>query len=113
TRFLTRAEQLDLIRFVSELGKPGPYRLRSAATIQRWKKLRDVGPALQGEVPNREIIRDSILGANPDAWEPVYSMVSGKLPLDELLRPGHSRVLYLQGEVQVQQGGAVEVLFES
>jgi putative heme-binding domain-containing protein len=113
TRFLTRGEQLDLIRFVSELGKPGPYQLGTAATVRRWKKLREVTPALREEIPNREVVRDSILGASPDAWETVYSMVSGKLPLDEFVRPGQPKVLYLQGEVQVRQGGAVEILVES
>ena len=30
---------LDLARFVSELGKPGPYAIRSTPTIQRWQVL--------------------------------------------------------------------------
>src|SRR3712207_8812594 len=35
TRILTRAELLDLIRFVSELGKPGtPYALRGPGTLR-------------------------------------------------------------------------------
>ena len=33
TRFLTRSELIDLIRFVGELGKPGPYALRSTPVI--------------------------------------------------------------------------------
>jgi putative heme-binding domain-containing protein len=113
TRFLTKGELLDLIRFVSELGKPGPYALRTAATIQRWRKLRDVPAALSEGIPNRELVRGAILGASPDAWDTVYAMVNGTLPLEELSKPGQGKVVYLQGEVQVSQGGAVEVLVET
>ncbi len=113
TRFLTRGEQLDLIRFVSELGKPGPYRLRNTTTIQYWKKLRDVPPNLREDVPNREVIREAILGAPPEAWEAAYALVDGKLPLEELRKSDQPKVLYLQGEVQVNQAGAVEVAVES
>ncbi len=113
TRFLTKGEQLDLLRFVSELGKPGPFALSKATTIQRWKKLREVTPALSGGIPNREVIRDAILAASPEAWEPVYSMVSGKLPLDELHKADGAKFLYLQGEVDVKQAGPVDFLMES
>ncbi len=63
TRFLTHGEKLDLIRFVSELGKPGPFGLSSPSAVRHWKKLRDVPPSLAGDVPNREIVRESLLGA--------------------------------------------------
>lgn len=112
TRFLTKGELLDLIRFVSELGKPGPFAPRTATTIQRWKRLREPAPALQTDIPNRETIRE-LLQVGPEAWESAYSLVNGKLPLDDLLKPGQPRVLYLQGEVQVIQGGAIEVLLDS
>ena len=75
TRFLTHGEQLDLIRFVSELGKPGPFQLRTATTVPRWKRLRDVpAPLLEG-IPNREIVRDSLLHASPESWETIYATV--------------------------------------
>src|SRR5262249_21951165 len=35
---LTRGELLDLIRFVAELGKPGPFAPRPAGTVARWKR---------------------------------------------------------------------------
>jgi len=110
TRFLTHGELLDLIRFVSDLGKPGPFQLRTAATIQKWKMLRELTPTLLEQIPNREILREWILGNSGDPWDTVYSAVNGKLPLDELLKPGQPKVLYLQGDVLVRQGGPVEVL---
>jgi putative heme-binding domain-containing protein len=109
TRILTHAELLDLLRFVSELGKPGPFAIPAQATVQRWRRLREVPPSLAEGVPNRDVLRDTVLRAGPEAWDAVYSRVNGTLPLNEdhKLKPGE--VVYLQGDVQVVQGGPVEV----
>jgi putative heme-binding domain-containing protein len=109
TRILTHAELLDLIRFVSELGKPGPFLARSPTTVHRWKRLRDVPPALAEGVPNLEVIRDTVLRAGPEAWDTAFTLVNGNLPLGELLRPGQPPVLYLQAEINVVQAGPVEL----
>ena len=113
TRILTRAELVDLIRFVSELGKPGPYALSDVPMIRRWQRLRTLTPALREGIPNREVIRDAVLAAPPEAWETVFAQVNGKLPLSELHKAGRPEVLYLQGEIQVVQGGPVAVHVES
>src|SRR4029077_17930236 len=34
---LTDAEFLDLVRFMSELGKPGPYAVTAAPVVRRWR----------------------------------------------------------------------------
>ncbi|MCY2967609.1 MAG: hypothetical protein NT069_28930, partial [Planctomycetota bacterium] len=52
TKFLTRDELLDLIRFVSELGKPGPYSVQTAPRIQRWQVLSNPPPELIDDVPH-------------------------------------------------------------
>jgi len=108
TRILTKAELLDLVRFVSELGKPGPLAPRVITTVQRWKRLRDVTAALQEGVPNREVVRDSILAVGPEAWESVFSNVDGSLPLAELRKPASPNVVYVQGEIEVTQAGKVD-----
>ncbi len=54
---LTHAELIDLVRFLSELGKPGPYANNPAPIARKWK-----------------IAGDTI----------AYSHVSGELPLSEL-----------------------------
>jgi putative heme-binding domain-containing protein len=113
TRTLTRPELVDLLRFVSELGKPGPYAVRTPTTIQRWKWLHSPAQALRGDVPNREIVRDAILASQADAWETVYALVDGKLPLHDLVKPGQGRVVYVQGEVTVSKEGAVDVAVET
>lgn len=108
TKFLTRDELIDLVAFVSSLGKPGPYAIRATPAIQRWRWLRKPAAELTADVPNVELLRQFVLAAPPSAWTPCYGMASGALPLGELCRPGQPAVLYLQGELQVSQGGPIE-----
>jgi putative heme-binding domain-containing protein len=112
TRILTRGELLDLVRFVSELGK-GRYAAPAVPTVRRWKRLKNVPRELRAGAPNRDVLRDTLLHSSPAAWEDVYAMVDGTLPLDELRRAGRSEVLYLQGEVLVRREGEVEVKLDS
>jgi putative heme-binding domain-containing protein len=106
TKFLTQQEFLDLARFISELGKPGPYALRKSPGIQRWRVLREPGAELIGEVPNVEILREHVLDTPSEAWTTAYAMVGGALPLTEIARQ-RPAVLYLQGEIDVTQAGAI------
>jgi putative heme-binding domain-containing protein len=111
TRILTKNELLDLIRFVSELGKPGPYAIPKASYVRRWKMLRELPDALREGIPNRDVLRDAVLHAPADAWEPVYTQVNGTLPLKDLKKAAGNgtQVYYLQGEVQVVQEGKLKV----
>ncbi len=112
TRFLTRAELVDLVRFLSELGKPGPYAIRQAATVQRWRAMAPQDEALTATVPDSETFSENVLGADPTAWFPAYSQVAGPLPLAEIARRLKGNVLYLQGEVEVTKAGTVAVRIE-
>ena len=108
TKFLTQQEFLDLARFVSELGKPGPYAIRKEATIQRWRVLKNPGPELTAQAPNVEVLREQVLDASADEWLPAYATVGGSLPLAELA-PARPAVLYLQGEIDVSQAGPIAI----
>ena len=98
---MTHAEFVDLVRFLSELGRPGPYAIRTTPTIQRWRVLKAVSPALAAGVPADQALRDQVLGAAPDRWAPVYARVNGSLPLDEAAAVSGGKVLYLQGQLDV------------
>jgi len=82
TDALTRGELVDLVRFLSELGKVGPYSVSKARLVRRWQVL----------APTREaytlLIRTShasAAGNDPSlVWSPVYSTVAGDLPLDAM-----------------------------
>ncbi|MBS0263442.1 MAG: HEAT repeat domain-containing protein [Planctomycetes bacterium] len=113
TKFLTKGELLDLIRFVSELGKPGPYAVQPGNTIQRWRVLVRPSAELTDAVPHLEQIRELLQNSNPEQWSPAYSQVAGVLPLDELRQGNQRTVVYLRGEVQVNEPGPVAVKLET
>lgn len=108
TKFLTHDEFLDLARFVSELGKPGPYAVRTVPTIQRWRVLKSPGPALRAEVPNVEVLREHVLDQPASAWESVYGMARGEYPLEELANQDNAGPVYIQGEINVIDPGEIE-----
>jgi putative heme-binding domain-containing protein len=108
TKFLTEQEFLDLARFISELGKPGPYAIRKTPSIQRWRVLTNPSPELTAETPNVEIFRERVLDAPADDWTTAYGTVGGALPLAELARE-RPAVIYFQGEIDVSQGGPIAI----
>ncbi|MBI3862781.1 MAG: c-type cytochrome [Planctomycetia bacterium] len=113
TKFLTKGELLDLIRFISELGKPGPYAVQTVPAIQRWRVLIDPPAELIAAVPHLEHIRQLVLGSAPEAWGAAYGQVAGVLPLDELRKGTRPAVAILRGEVKVNQGGKLAVRVET
>jgi putative heme-binding domain-containing protein len=110
---MTRSEFVDLVRFLSELGKPGPFAIRPTPAIQRWRVLKGVSEALSGSVPDAREFRDQILQSDPSRWSTAYAKVSGALPLDELTASAGSKVLYLQGEISASTAGAIRILVDS
>lgn len=113
TKFLTRDELLDLAKFVSELGKPGPYAVYQGKTIQRWRKLNDPPQEIVMEVPHLEHFRQHVLGAEPTAWVPFYAMVGGTLPLQDLRAGNDPTVVFLKGEFEVRTAGKIAVAVKS
>jgi putative heme-binding domain-containing protein len=76
---LTHAEFVDLVRFLSELGKIGPYAVSKAPLVRRWQVLEATPEAY------RQLARNSlaVLATGPSlTWSPAYSKVSGTLPLE-------------------------------
>jgi putative heme-binding domain-containing protein len=111
--FMTRAELVDLVRFLSELGKPGPFAIKTTPTIQRWRVLKPVPEELVQAVPDAEAFRAQVLNADPSRWLPAYAKVAGGLPLADLTAETGGKVLYLQGEIDVSAAGPVLVHLDS
>lgn len=112
TRFLTRSELVDLIRFVGELGKPGPYALRTTPVVARWRVMEKVPAEIAAETPNIDQARQYFLEPAADAFRSVYATVSGDLPLAEL-KQAKNGATYLLGEFQVTVAGAVELAIQA
>lgn len=112
---LTRTELVDLVRFLSELGKVGPYAPSKTRVVRRWQVVEPSGENL-----NRfRRTRVSVAAENPAdfAWTPAYAKVSGELPLAEVPRfvvwndTGAQSVVRCQ--LDVSAGGPVKLLLNS
>ena len=73
---------LDLTRFLSELGKVGPYAPNPARIVRKWEYVDGTGT--NTERFRRTRIAVAAEKENGLAWTPMYSKVSGELPLAEL-----------------------------
>lgn len=106
---LTRQEFVDLVRFLSELGKVGPYAPNKARLIRRWDSFEKSNENLNLLRRNRA----ADAAENPQAykWSPLYSKVSGELPLDELNRleiwTGTEPLYLVQAKLDVTTAGRV------
>jgi len=79
---LTKQEFLDLIRFMSELGKDGPYGVTQRRWVRTWRVLQNTLAA-----PKRFLEAGFINATSDDpalTWSPAYSTVGGELPLSDL-----------------------------
>ncbi|MCZ6795649.1 MAG: neutral/alkaline non-lysosomal ceramidase N-terminal domain-containing protein [Planctomycetota bacterium] len=82
TQTLRRDDLVDLVRFLSELGRPGPYRLPTERFVRTWRVLDPAASAAQGAATRG---LDAIATGTPAfAWRTTYSAVDGALPLGEI-----------------------------
>ena len=86
----TRSEFIDLAKFVSVLGKPGPYANDESPVIRKWM------------VSNSETDKPGEVAS----WRGVYSLVNGILPNDEM---GKGKMIFARGFVEVQSPGRVRL----
>jgi putative heme-binding domain-containing protein len=111
---LTRPELVDLVRFLSELGKVGPYALSKARLVRRWQVLEPTGPAYT------LLYRTSFAsaaGQDPAlTWTPAYSTVAGILPLNDLPRFRMKALgtnVFVRCQLDVSTGGKVKLRLNS
>ncbi|MEK6249108.1 MAG: hypothetical protein N2C12_13070, partial [Planctomycetales bacterium] len=87
TQSLRRDELIDLVRFLSELGREGAYRIPTEQFVRTWQVLQ---PSEQLTRQLAQAPAASLLVADQDQfdWQSVYSTVAGNLPLADLPRIG-------------------------
>jgi hypothetical protein len=96
TNGLTRAELRDLIRFLADLGKPGPFRVPDKPLVRRWL------------VASGSARAKSFEDAASLTWLPKFSRVSGDLPLEDVGPAG-----WVRFEVEVLKPGRFHVMFNN
>jgi putative heme-binding domain-containing protein len=102
TDSLTHQELVDLVRFLSELGKDGSFAVGQARVVRRWQaSAQTTGP------------HDSL----PEpVWTPVYSRVSGALPIADipgLKQDAAATSVAIQFALEVTTGGSVRLEWNS
>ncbi|MEM7231938.1 MAG: hypothetical protein AAF517_07180, partial [Planctomycetota bacterium] len=75
---LTENEKLDLLRFLSELGRPGPFQVDKSSVVRRWEVLT---PDSSSKLPHGNLDPKKIQGTRTS----VFSRVSGDLHLADVL----------------------------
>ncbi len=115
TETLTQDELVDLVRFLSELGKIGPYSVGQVRAVRRWQVLQ---PSPQSPGGQGGIGLDAVASSDPRLnWSPAYSQVSGDLPLDAIpsvVLPDRATARgFARGQIDVSTAGKVKLLLPS
>lgn len=109
---LTRTELVDLIRFLSELGKVGGnYAIGKTPVVRRWESL--IWTPEAHTLINRSSY-DSAAGTSPAlSWEPAYSRVGGDLPVNGLpqfvAHAGYDPHSFVRFQLEVSSPGVVSL----
>jgi putative heme-binding domain-containing protein len=102
---LSDPELADLVRFLSELGKPGPLAVGPAQVVRQWKMLARLPDSLARLAPDR---RGAALRDDQDLpWARVTSTVAGSLPLSEVAIAPASSVAVLRAGLHVATAGRI------
>jgi putative heme-binding domain-containing protein len=110
---MSHGDFVDLVRFLSELGRPGPYMLRSTPTIQRWRYLQPVPEKVRAITADSATVRAEVCDSKTAQWQPAYGRVAGVLPLDPIVAAVGGKVLFLKADVQVTEPGQIDVKADS
>jgi putative heme-binding domain-containing protein len=108
---LSDAELADLVRFLIELGKPGPFTAGPAQVVRQWKSLvvlPEYLSPLSSEACARALREDQRL-----IWARAYSNVAGELPLSEVAVGPKSSSAVLRAGLQVAARGKVTLALSS
>ncbi len=111
---LTRGELVDLIRFLSELGKVGGnYSVSGARVVRRWQVLE---PTKEASTLASRVGVHFAAGNDPTlTWTPAYSTVAGILPPDSaprlevrhVLEQSTEHVSFVRCQIEATAPGAV------
>tara|TARA_B110000438_G_scaffold294885_1_gene336979 strand:+ start:3287 stop:6730 length:3444 start_codon:yes stop_codon:yes gene_type:complete len=82
TASLRKDEFIDLIRFLSSLGKEGKFKVPSGRYVKRWRVLPTNGKA--GNLIRTKGIQYAMNGKNDLPWKAAYSKVNAELPIEEV-----------------------------
>jgi putative heme-binding domain-containing protein len=107
TATLRRDEFVDLVRFLSELGKEGGYKIQEDGTLRRWRTAQAPNEAwrwmnLKGNKGFHE-------AAGELTWLPLYSRVDGTVHGEDasLIAVGKNEWRAIESEIEVSAAGKI------
>jgi putative heme-binding domain-containing protein len=103
---MTSQELVDLVKFLTELGKPGEYAVNRRPVVLRYKVLND--EAVERWSRGRRGIERRLARLPDDAWTTRYALVSGRLPLADVFTDAQDRAI-LRADVNVTVAGPLTV----
>jgi putative heme-binding domain-containing protein len=111
TEVLTRAELVDLVRFLSALGKPGPFAVGPARVARCWQAFE---PAAGEADASIDPVVEAIAPRSDPRWKPRYATVGGVIPVAEIPALGRvgndgESVGIVRCQLDATQGGPVEL----
>lgn len=114
TASLPKSDFLDLVAFMSQLGREGDFKVPAASYVRRWRVLHS-----SDELNRAHNLKGDRLFSTDDealVWLPAYSLTNGALPAEEapILKMWNSteRRVY-QFELDVTTAGAVTLQIEA
>jgi putative heme-binding domain-containing protein len=114
TAGLNKEEFINLVGFLSKMGESGKFRVPTARFVRRWAAVsanNELGRKILTEGPGY-VTRDNA----KVFWQPVYSKVSGDLPVEELpviAANASKRYSFVRFEIEVVSKGNVNLGFNS
>lgn len=103
SKLKNRQEFLDLVKFITELGRPGPYATSVAQVVRRWRLQGADKPLTSDDISQIKLL--------PNSGTAAYSMVNGELPASDLdlKKPITQAIAF----VDVNQSGNVQLQLNS
>lgn len=114
TASLDQQEFIDLIGFLSKMGESGKFRVSNTRFVRRWSTVedsRELAKKVAAEGPVY-IVKDKV----KIAFQPVYSKVSGDLPVNDLpvIEAGSGKKYsFAKFEIEVLTKGNVNLAFSA
>jgi len=105
---LTEDELVDLVAFLSALGKPGDFVVNTRPTLNRYELLVDENWVAKLAKLPKEKLEGELKNVPTEAWQPVYSMVNGTLPR-AAFAANKPQTLILRGAIDVVVAGPLGV----
>ncbi len=110
TDALTRPELVDLVRFLSELGKIGPFAAGTDRVLRCWQI---PVPSERKTVADEDGVERLLAQPERTTWRPAYTTVAGLLPLSEWRKgdagAGEPGLGVARGRLEVTTPGPVKL----